>query len=67
MLAGAIREKLRGGGGGSWKYAVTLPSAHTPSKNLPPISGCKHTSLIFFVVVTFYELRSYGVYEGRFP
>jgi hypothetical protein len=31
--------------------------AHTPSKNPPPISGCKHTSLILFIVVTFYELR----------
>jgi hypothetical protein len=27
------------GGGGSWKYAVALLGAHTPSKNPPPISG----------------------------
>jgi hypothetical protein len=55
------------GGGGSREYAVEPLGAHTPSKNLPPISGSKHTSLIFFIVVTFYELRLYGVYEVRLP
>jgi hypothetical protein len=56
-----------GGGGGSQKYTVASLGAHAPSKNPPPISGCEHTSLIIFLVVTFYELRLYGVYEGRLP
>ena len=50
--ASVARVDSRIGGGGSLKYAVALQGAHTPSKNLPPISGCKHTSLISLKVVT---------------
>jgi hypothetical protein len=43
---------------------VVLLGAQTPSKNPPPISGCKHTSLAF-LIVTFYELRHDGVLRSR--
>jgi hypothetical protein len=48
------------GGGGSRNYAVEMQGARTPSKNPRPVSVHKHTFFIF-VVVTFYELRLYGV------
>ena len=47
-------------GGGSQEWAVALLGAHTTSKNRTRSHGNKHTSLAF-IVVTFYELRFYGV------
>jgi hypothetical protein len=48
------------GGGGSQKLSVAWVEVHTPRKIRAQFQEYKDTSLIF-IVVTFYELRFYGV------
>jgi hypothetical protein len=51
--------------GGSWKLAMKLLGARTPRKIRTRFQEHKHTSLTF-TVVTFYELRFYGVLGSWF-